>query len=143
MPDSLLITKVAVGLYLQSKSVKMTSSDEFKNAPFIACRTVNDIIILSADEKLCYRFYKSLADLVTLNDRDVRCSLHIDPNLNTKETINFNIAGLALSADLKTVWRSPPNSIIDKQPIKFKDSLQKHESGTFLILRHETHGSQD
>ena len=121
MPYSLLITKVAVGLYLQSKSVKMTSSDEFKNAPFIACRTVNDIIILSADEKLCYTFYKSLADLVTLNDRNTICSMHIDPNLNTKETINFNIAGLALSADLKTVSRSPP---IDKQPIKFKDPLQ-------------------
>jgi len=52
MLHSLLISKVAVCLYLQYKSVGMTS-DEFKSAPFIACRMVDDIIILSADAKLC------------------------------------------------------------------------------------------
>ena len=51
MPHSLCISKVAVCLYLQCKSVEMTESDEFKSAPFIACRIVDDIIILSADAK--------------------------------------------------------------------------------------------
>ena len=120
MPHSLLISKVAVCLYLQYKSVVMTASDEFKSAPFIACRMVDDIIILSADAKLCYTFYKSMADLISLNDRKTNCSLHIDPLLNKKEAINFHIAGISLSLDLKTVWLSPR---INKNPIIFKDPL--------------------
>ena len=119
MPHSLLISKVAVCLYLQSKSVKMTTSDEFKSAPFLACRMVDDIIILSADAKLCYTFYKSMADFISLNDRKTQCSLHIDPMLNGKETTDFNIAGVALSPDFKTVWVAPR---INKNPIVLSNS---------------------
>jgi len=79
-----------------------------------------DLIILSADPNLCYEFYKNMAEFVTLNDNKTKCSLHIDPKLNKNETTNFNIAGVSLSMDLKTVWINPR---INKNPITFCDPM--------------------
>ena len=96
----------------------MTASDEFQSAPFLACRMVDDIIILSADPKLCYKFYQKMADFVILNDDKTKCSMHIDPMLNKNEVTNFNIAGISIGKDLKTVWLNPR---INRNPIIFRD----------------------
>ena len=133
MPHSLMVSKVAVCLYLQLKSIKMTASDEYQSAPFLACRMVDDIIILSADPKLCYQFYQKMAEFVNLNDYKTKCSIHIDPMLNRNEATNFNIAGVSLSKDIKTVWLNPR---INRNPITFYDpkgdisgAIQKSLSG--------------
>ena len=138
MPHSLLVSKVAVCLYLQSKSIKMTASDEFQSAPFLACRMVDDIIILSADPKLCYKFYQKMAEFVTLNDDKTKCSMHIDPMLNKNEVTNFNIAGISLGMDLKTVWLNPR---INRNPIIFRDpkgdisgAIQRSLSGLMIFF---------
>ena len=52
-----------------------------------------------------------MKDLIRLNDRKTKCSLHIDPMLNKNEATGFHIAGIGLRQVFKLMlatWRSQP-----------------------------------
>ena len=44
-----------------------------------------------------------MKDLIKLNDRKTKCSLHIDPMLNKNEATGFHIAGIGLRQVFKLV----------------------------------------
>ena len=139
MPHSLTVSKAAVCLYLQSKATKLTDKID-ANAQFLSLRIVDDMIILSTKAESVEFFFESLAKNFDFNQKKLRCSVHIKPEINTGSyEDNMNIAGCELSPDLKNLYVNPrPNSSVIPILDYSVDVNKKFEKKCFGLVKFYT-----
>ena len=79
-----------------------------------------------------------MKDLIKLNDRKTKCSLHIDPMLNKNEATGFHIAGIGLRQVFLLVLGT-----CRAQPIKIEAEWFWQIIGRALSISMKTHLSND
>ena len=103
MPHSLLVSRMAVCLYLHNLSKRALEKVNHEG-PFLVTRLVDDMMIISTDSKNCEEFYTKMQEKVSFNQTKTHASASIDPKLVKNYTEEpFRIAGCQVSRDMKSI----------------------------------------
>ena len=115
MPHSLLVSRMAVCLYLHNLSKRALEKVNPKG-PFLIARLVDDMMIISTDPAKCEEFYNKMQEKLSFNQAKTHGSASIDPKLVKNYTEEpFHIAGCQVSRDMKSIqpWAKEKLPLMD------------------------------